>query len=78
MATQDPTSHAPVYCWKDVPSEQVNPDLTRRLITGLRLAQGDTGWSEVPARSSKPCSWCRYHRPGPAPTRAGCPGVKPP
>lgn len=48
---------------------------TRKLITGLRLAQGDAGWAEVPGRSSKPCSWCRYHRPGPAPTRQGCPGV---
>ena len=37
MATQDPTTHAPVYRWSDVPSEQVNPDLTRRLITGDRI-----------------------------------------
>lgn len=48
---------------------------TRKLITGLRLAQGDKGWAEVPGYSSKPCSWCRYHRPGPGPTRSGCPGV---
>ncbi len=48
---------------------------TRKLITGLRLAQGDTGWAQVPGQSSKPCSWCRYYRAGPVPTRQGCPGV---
>lgn len=48
---------------------------TRKLITGLRLAQGDRGWPEVPATSSKPCSWCRYFKKGPAPTRLGCPGI---
>lgn len=48
---------------------------TRRLITSLRLANGDTGWAQVPASSSKPCSWCRYYQPGPVPTRSGCPGV---
>lgn len=48
---------------------------TRKLITGLRLAQGDAGWSQVPAQSSKPCAWCKYHLPGPAPTAAGCPGI---
>ena len=37
MATQDPTSHAPVYCWNDMESEQVKPDLTRKLITGDRI-----------------------------------------
>lgn len=48
---------------------------TKRLITGLRLARGDKGWAEVPATSSKPCSWCRYFQPSTKPTRAGCPGV---
>ncbi len=48
---------------------------TRQMIVGLRLAHGDANWSKVPGQSSKPCSWCRYHRPGPKPTRAGCPGV---
>jgi len=48
---------------------------TKRLITGLRLAQGDRGWSEVPAQSSKPCRWCRYFKSGPGPTRLGCPGI---
>lgn len=48
---------------------------TRKLITGLRLAQGDAGWVRVPAQSSKPCQWCRYFRAGDAPTREGCPGV---
>lgn len=48
---------------------------TRKLITGLRLAQGDAGWAQVPAQSSKPCSWCKYHRAGPAPTKDGCPGI---
>lgn len=47
---------------------------TKRLITGLRLAEGDRGWAEVPGTSSKPCSWCKWYRPGAAPTRAGCPG----
>lgn len=49
---------------------------TKKLITGLRLAQGDAGWADVPASSSKPCSWCRYFKSGPAPVRAGCPGIQ--
>lgn len=49
---------------------------TRKLITGLRLAEGDARWADVPAESSKPCSWCRYFQRGPAPTRTGCPGVR--
>jgi hypothetical protein len=48
---------------------------TKKLITGLKLAQGDRGWAEVPGSSSKPCSWCRYFKPGDGPTRQGCPGV---
>ncbi len=48
---------------------------TRRLITGLRLAEGDAGWVQVPGSWSKPCSWCKFYRSGPTPTRLGCPGV---
>lgn len=48
---------------------------TRKLITGLRLAEGDAGWSQVPAQLSKPCSWCKYWKAGDRPTRTGCPGV---
>lgn len=47
---------------------------TKKLITGLKLAMGDAGWAQVPGTSSKPCSWCKWYRPGAAPTRAGCPG----
>lgn len=50
---------------------------TRRMIADLDLAAGDAGWAQVPGSSSKPCSWCRYYRPGPAPTASGCPGVAP-
>lgn len=50
---------------------------TKRLITGLRLAEGDVGWAQVPGTSSKPCSWCRYFKAGSDPTRLGCPGVRP-
>lgn len=49
---------------------------TKQLITALRLAEGDKGWDQVPAQSSKPCSWCRYFRAGAAPTRQGCSGIE--
>lgn len=48
---------------------------TKKLITALKLAQGDRGWAEVPGTSSKPCSWCKYFKAGDGPTRQGCSGV---
>ncbi|HLL68992.1 MAG TPA: hypothetical protein VK453_25255 [Micromonosporaceae bacterium] len=48
---------------------------TKQMIPDLALETEDVGWAFVPASSSKPCSWCKYYKPGAAPTRAGCPGV---
>jgi quercetin dioxygenase-like cupin family protein len=37
MSTPTAASKAAFYSWSDVPSEQVKPDLSRRLITGERV-----------------------------------------
>ena len=37
MSTPTTASKAAFYSWSAVPSEQVNPDLSRRLITGERV-----------------------------------------